>query len=437
MKFAGTVLVLLGFIYGSAAYAQDADGVNLRRSITVQIFEKSKDAVVNISTTKLVSRRINPFGNDPFWQQFNLGDVRQVPANSLGSGFIVHPEGYVITNHHVIDRARQITVDLSDGRKLRAELISSDAESDLAVLKISDQHPFPTLPLGDSSDLMIGEPVIAVGNPLGYSHSVSTGIISAAHRDLKDEREQVILSDLIQTDAAINPGNSGGPLLNAYGQVIGINTAIRGDAQNIGFAIQVNRLRDLVPELMNPAHVTKLDLPLRLRERRTTRAPSTVLTTLEMASGEFAADVVEIDGKKPRDIVDAYAILLKVDADREILVKCSDGKTQSFRGKPVPQPDAIVQGRSKLGVAIEVLTPLLAQKYGLATEDGMYVTEVLRESPAAKVGIEPGDVIISLGRYQVRNLEDFATLLQMMPGSGKVRIGIIRGNQVAYGLLQL
>src|SRR5205085_5154128 len=126
------------------------------------------------------------------------------------------------TNNHVIDRARRITVELSDGRKLPAELISADADADLAVLKISSDKPFPTLELGDSSDLMIGEPVIAVGNPFGYSHSVSTGIVSAIHRDLKDQRNKILLGDLIQTDAAINPGNSGGPLLNAYGQVIGI-----------------------------------------------------------------------------------------------------------------------------------------------------------------------------------------------------------------------
>src|SRR5205085_3777756 len=124
---------------------------------------------------------------------------------------------------------------------------------------------------------MIGEPVIAVGNPLGYSHSVSTGIVSAVHRDLKaDNGGAVVLGDLIQTDAAINPGNSGGPLLNAYGQVIGINTAIRGDAQNIGFSIPINRLRDLVPELMNPSQSTKVDVHLKLAERRSVSPPARV-----------------------------------------------------------------------------------------------------------------------------------------------------------------
>jgi S1-C subfamily serine protease len=199
----------------------------------------------------------------------------------------------------------------------------------------------------------------------------------------------------------------------------------------------VNTLRDLVPELMNPAQVTKVDLSLRLREKRTLHPPATVEAFVELAGGEFEQTVAEIDGKPLRDIVDAYAILLSVPADREITVKYTDNKTQRFRAKPVPKPDAIVRARTLLGITIEPLTPLLAERYRLATEDGMYVTEVLRDSVAARVGLEPGDVIVSLGRYQVRTLEDFATLLQMLPAAGRVRIGVIRGNQVAYGMLEL
>src|SRR3954469_25481559 len=153
--------------------------INLRRTVTVEVVKKTKDAVVNISATKIVNQRMNPFGGDPFWQQFDIGDVARIPADSLGSGFIVHPDWYVVTNHHVIDRARRVNVELADGRKLPAELISSDPDADLAILKIASDKPFPPLELGDSSDLMIGEPAIAAGNPLGYSHSISAGIISA------------------------------------------------------------------------------------------------------------------------------------------------------------------------------------------------------------------------------------------------------------------
>ena len=157
--------------------------INLRRTVTVDVVQRTKDAVVYISTTKLV--QTSPFGNDPFFRQFAPSNT--VAVQSLGSGFIVHEDGYIVTNNHVIDRAREITVALPDGRKLPAEIVSSDPEADLAVLRIKTDKPLPRLELGDSSDLMIGEPVIAVGNPLGYSHSVSTGIVSAVHRDLGDD----------------------------------------------------------------------------------------------------------------------------------------------------------------------------------------------------------------------------------------------------------
>ena len=129
--------------------AKAPEEINLRRTVTVEVVKKTKDAVVNISATKIVNQRMNPFGNDPFWQQFDIGDVARIPADSLGSGFIVHPDGYVVTNHHVIDRARRVNVELADGRKLPAELISSDPEADLAILKINDTKPFPTIELGD------------------------------------------------------------------------------------------------------------------------------------------------------------------------------------------------------------------------------------------------------------------------------------------------
>jgi serine protease Do len=417
------------------------ESINLRRTVTVEVVERTKDAVVYISTTKLVTRRAaGPFG-DPFLMPFDSGEIVRVPANSLGSGFIVHPDGYVVTNNHVIDRARQITVELIDGRKLPAELVSADADADLAVLRIRSDKPLPTLELGDSSDLMIGEPVIAVGNPLGFSHTVSTGIVSALHRDLKDPRGKTMLGDLVQTDAAINPGNSGGPLLNAYGQVIGINTAIRGDAQNIGFSIGFNRLRDLIPELMNPANVTKVDVGLRLAERRIVAPPARVTSEICLADAKGNASgrvVSAIDGRRPRDIIDAYAMLLRTRENGRISVQyAGEREPVVIACKPVPQPDAVVQARKLLGVSIEPVTPMLAEKYRLPTEDGLFVSEVLKDSIAAKAGVQAGDVIFQLGRYRVSNLNDFGALLHRLPETGSVRIGIMRGEQVGYGELEL
>ena len=410
--------------------------INLRHTITVDVVRKTKDAVVNISAKRIVNQRVSPFGSDPFWQQFEFGDVQRVPTSSLGSGFIVHPDGYVVTNHHVIDRARSISIELADGRKLPAELLSSDPEADLAVLKISNDKPVPALELGDSSDLMIGEPVIAVGNPLGFSHSVSVGIVSAVHRDLKDERERVLMADLVQTDAAINPGNSGGPLLNAYGQVIGINTAIRGDAQNIGFAIPVNRLRDLIPELMSPHEVTKVDMPIRLTERRKLTPPAAIVSEVLLDGSRQV--VRSIDGKKPANIVDAYATLLRVKpGDKHVTIDVGEKNPRKVAVKAAAQPSAVVEARKRLGVTVEQVSPMVAEKFNLPTEDGLLVTEVYKGTPADRAGLEPGDVIVQVGRYHVTSLEDFGTLLGRVPAQAKLRVGVIRGDRVGFAVLEL
>lgn len=411
------------------------DPGNLRRTVTVEVVQKTKDAVVNISTTKLVNRQVMPFGFDPFWQQFGGGGVERVPAHSLGSGFIMHAEGYVVTNNHVIDRAREITVELADGRKLPAELISADSEADLAVLKIQSDKPLPTLDLGDSGDLMIGEPVIAVGNPLGYSHSVSTGIVSALHRDLKDPKDKVIMPDLVQTDAAINPGNSGGPLLNAYGQVIGINTAIRSDAQNIGFSIPISRLRDLIPELMSPAQVRKVELGLRLAERRTCTPPSNVSSEIVTADKPPRV-ITAINGRKPTNIVDAYAMLLKLGVGDSVQIDIAGAASVKVLARAMPLPDAIVRAKQLFGLTVEQVTPMLAEKYHLEAEDGLFISAVGRGSPAFAAGIQPGDIMISLSRYRVNTLKDLSALMDRLPEAGKVRIGVLRGDQTGVAIVE-
>jgi serine protease Do len=413
----------------------EPESINLRRTVTVDVVQKTKASVVNIATTKVVLRRVG-MGFDPFWSDSG-GDVVRVPANSLGSGFIIHEDGYVVTNNHVIDRARHITVELADGRKLDADLISSDADADIAVLKIESSRPLPPLPLGDSGDLMIGEPVIAVGNPMGFSHSVSTGIVSALHRDLKGPDEKVLLSDLVQTDAAINPGNSGGPLLNAYGQVIGINTAIRGDAQNIGFSIPVNKLRDLIPELMNPSQVRKVDVHVRLTERRSVSPPATVNSTVMLdGGGGPPRPVSSINGKRPRDVIDAYAMLLRLRPDEACAIACATGPGVRVKATAVPLPDVVVQTRQLLGMTVEQLTPLRAERFHLDADDGLVVTEVLRGGAAANAGLRPGDVIVQVGRYRVSSLDDFAALVGRLPESGRARLYVIRGGEMGQTLLE-
>jgi serine protease Do len=425
------VFAILCVALPSFALADPPDEINLRKTLVVQVVAETKAAVVKISTTKIIRQWVSPFGGDPFFQQF--GHNESIPANALGSGFIIHKDGYVVTNNHVVDRASQITVELDDGRKLSADLISTDPEADLAILKISDKNPFSTIELGDSSDLMIGEPAIAIGNPLGYSHSVSTGIVSALHRDLKDVEGKESLDNLIQTDAAINPGNSGGPLLNAYGQVIGINTAIRSDAQNIGFAIPVNRLRDLIPELMNPSQSLKLDIPLKLKEHRTLSAPSTVHSEVVTEDGSHV--IRKINGTHPANIIDAYAVLLTAKTDVPITVTFTDGTSQQVTPHPTPLPDAVVQAKAKLGLTVQQLTPMLARDYHLDQEDGIFITGVEADSACGRAGVKAGDILIQLAHYRISDLDDLSVILQNLPPTGRVGIAVIREDRLATGFL--
>jgi S1-C subfamily serine protease len=279
---------------------------------------------------------------------------------------------------------------------------------------------------------MIGEPVIAVGNPLGYSHSVSTGIVSALHRDLQAGQVK-LLTDVIQTDAAINPGNSGGPLLNAYGQVIGINTAIRGDAQNIGFAIQVNTLRDIIPELLSPQQTAKVELPIKFRERRTLTPPAIVKPEVTL-EGRV---VSKVNGKSVRDVLDASVQLLRVRAGDKVQVELADGKVDEFTAAEIPLSQGLAIARDRLGLRLEEITPALAQRYGLSVDYGMLIVEISADSAAARGGLQPGDVIVQIGRYLVRNEADFSQLMNVLPESGRVRFAAFRGNRLGTAYVNL
>lgn len=214
-------------------------------------------AVVNIETSVSSSSGNDYFLNDPFFRQF-FGDVFTPKTNirqGIGTGFIISEEGYVVTNQHVIDKADQIIVNISDDEQYSAKVVGQDYELDLAVLKIDANKKFSTLIMGDSDNLRVGEWVIAIGNPYGLDHTVTAGLVSAKGRPMNIEDR--VYKDLIQTDAAINPGNSGGPLLSTNGEVIGINTAVNAQAQGIGFAIPINTAKQVLNELIEKGKVIR------------------------------------------------------------------------------------------------------------------------------------------------------------------------------------
>ncbi|MEJ2657453.1 MAG: trypsin-like peptidase domain-containing protein, partial [Desulfobacterales bacterium] len=254
------VSALLLFVLFDLFYLINATRVgaeNLRESAVVKAIKRVSPAVVNISSEFEVRKRVNPFygfGLDPSFESFfkdffDPGYEQKYKRTSMGSGVIIDGKrGFILTNKHVIIKSSTITVALKDGREFKAQVIGADPDSDLAVLRISPKGDLPAIEMGNSGNLMIGETVIAIGNPFGFSNTVTTGVISAVNRSIKVD--DTFYHEFIQTDASINPGNSGGPLLNIYGELIGINTAIYAKAQGIGFAIPINKAKRIVSDLI-------------------------------------------------------------------------------------------------------------------------------------------------------------------------------------------
>src|SRR6266849_3797017 len=254
-------LLIAALALPAVAAARGAESDPARRSLVVQAVEKSSPAVVNVSTEQIVEQRRSPFPfpQDPFFEEFFRDFVdprpRRFKTTSLGSGVIVAADGTIMTNVHVIERASRIHVTLIDQREFDATLVGADADADIAVVRVKAGGDLLHIPFGSSADLMIGETVIAIGNPFGLSHTVTTGVVSAVGRSLHEEDRTY--TDFIQTDASINPGNSGGPLLDIKGELIGINTAIYGKAQGIGFAIPVDRARRVMKDLVSYGEVRR------------------------------------------------------------------------------------------------------------------------------------------------------------------------------------
>jgi len=424
-----------------AALAQTAPAAdNLRVNNEVRIYQLDKDAVVNIASTRIVNARVGT-GDELFDRIFQSPIVRAVPMQSLGSGFVIHAAGYIVTNEHVIDRASEVQVIFADGQKLPAQVLATDTEHDLAILKVTPQKPLQTIALGSSDDLMIGEPVYAIGNPFGYSGSMTRGIVSATARDLTFDENRTY-KGLIQTDASINPGNSGGPLINAYGQVIGINTAIRGDAHGIGFAIGVSRLRDLLPSLLNIQGVNRAEIGFNIAEHRTLIPPSTVGTQVIVrevrkdsgaarAGLEAGDQIVRIGTTTAAGAIDALVALLGAKpGDTLGVTVVREGKLVALNvpvaAAPPPESERVIMTR--LGLDARTVTPALAKTQGLAVNNGVVVTSVHEGGPAARAGLEKGDVLFQIGPYYVNSVEEVATLLKTAESGLKVKIGLVRGN---------
>ncbi|MFH1362275.1 MAG: trypsin-like peptidase domain-containing protein [bacterium] len=318
------------------------------------IVENVGDAVVNIDVVKNI-KMSSPFGNfsSPFGFEFapefkDFYSDRIIPQKGSGSGFIFDKKGHILTNHHVVEKADEIKVTLKDGRKIKAEVIGSDESLDLAVLKV-EAKDLKVLPLGDSDILRPGEWVIAIGNPYGFANTVTTGIISATNRSLKDLGKK----NLIQTDAAINPGNSGGPLLNLNGEVIGINVAIVAGAQSIGFAIPINAAKDITDQLITKGKVIRPWLGVYMKDVDERIAN---YFDLPVAEGVIITEIIkdspadkmklkkydiirEINGQKIESSTEvSETVQAKKPGDKITLKVYRDGKNVELKGKLLERP---------------------------------------------------------------------------------------------------
>ncbi|OVE75557.1 hypothetical protein BVX98_07480 [bacterium F11] len=424
--------------------------LNLQDSFS-QVVKRVKPAVVNITSVRVETIHTQPyefFFGDPFEDFF--GDFfgeryrspRKRPAprqyqrkhEGMGSGVIVDPRGYVLTNEHVISGAQDITVRLSHPKEkeYKAKVIGKDPYSDLAVLKIKSGKDLPYVPLGDSDEIEIGDWVIAVGSPFGLEQTVTAGIISAVRQTLNIEGRTH--NNMIQTDAAINRGNSGGPLVNLKGEVIGINTAIyapTGVFAGIGFAIPSNRVKDITDELLDKGKVVrgwmgveigKLD-EVMAQQFDVPEAEGVLINRVmedspaEDAGLERGDVVIEFDGKKVLDPSDLQRLVAKSKPDKKVKIKIiRNGKekivTMTTGERPAMEAEVPEKDTSEPeeweGAKLSNLSPALAKRYGLPSkEQGVIVLNIKGDGLAAEVGLYEGDLIISVNQKKTPDIKTF------------------------------
>ena len=398
----------------------------------VKIGRELKPAVVNVSAKRsetAMTEMQGPSGEEtPFDRYFKdfFGSRPKRNARSMGSGFIINQNGYIVTNNHVVEGATQVQVKLSDGRELPAKVVGRDSKTDIALLKV-EASGLTVIPLGDSSASQVGEPVMAIGNPFGLDQTVTTGIVSATGRAIGSGP----YDDFIQTDASINPGNSGGPLINARGQAIGINTAIfsqSGGSVGIGFAIPMTLAKNVVTQLADSGKVTRGWLGVGIQPvtpdiaKSLGRAETTGVLVASVSEGSpaekaglKAGDIItEYDGRKVERASDLPRAVAGTPVGRDVrLGVVRDGTPMTLTAKvaalDAKEPREAERGeRAKptLGLAVQPLTPALAQQLGVKATQGLVVQNVQDGSPAADAGFERGDVIVEVNKKPVKSVAD-------------------------------
>ena len=394
-----------------------------RRSEIVEVVEKVAPAVVNIAAEQTV-RRVRSLFDEMFF-----GFDRR-PAKSLGSGVIIDPKGIILTNDHVISGASKILATTKGGRELECEVIGSDADNDLAVLRVrKPAAPLPTIRLGTSSDLMIGETVVAIGNPFGLSNTVTAGVLSALGRSVPGENQRVY-NDFLQIDAPINPGNSGGPVVNVQGDMIGVATAIIGGAQGIGFAIPVDRAKRIVADLVKFGQVRPVWIGLHGRTITAREDPEGSPKGFRVRSVEPGSpadragirggdQIVSIDGT-PVESQETFETTLSTRGSghpmKLVLRNGSGERTVTVAGQTSPPDYGMRILREDLGMAVR------------PGRGGLRISIVNARGAAARAGLESGDLLLALNGSAVRDSDDVNKILARDHSRTTLVMNVGRGN---------
>lgn len=415
-----------------------------RRTKVVEAVDRIKNAVVNIHSERTVtSTTVDSYTLTP----------SQNRVNGMGTGVIIDPRGYIVTNQHVIEDVSLLRIRLADGTTHTASVFARSPETDLAIIKINPDKALPTIPIGTATDLMIGETVLAIGNAYGYEHTVSLGIVSAIKRDVSLNKDMQYKS-LIQTDASINPGNSGGPLVNINGDLVGVNVAIRAGAQGIGFAIPADNMVRTIADLFRARRRgsiydgmivrdqvdTTNDIPLRwvTVDRVETDSPAA------KAGLQIGDRLEQIGDIRIRTSIDVERALLerKAGDSLTVIVRRDDREQQTqlvLSGPdraPRPMPNLDVVWR-KLGVQLAPVAGEMVSKLNRQLNGGLEVVAVLDESAAAKAGIRKGDILVGLHQWETLTIDNVQYVLSHpeLATFSPLSFYILRQGQVRRGYL--
>lgn len=486
--FAAAALVLAaGFslpalLHEEPVSAQTPEAISALTSLSdafAQVSEKSAPAVVHIEVDKTMrgGRGMSPEGIPEDFFEFFFGPRRGMPPGhgegrgpmpeqapepqgpvpfGQGSGFIISADGYIVTNHHVVGDADRVRVILTDGRKFEAKTIGSDPQTEIALIKIESEN-LPTIELGDSDAIRVGQWVVAIGSPFGLDHSVTAGIISARGRS---NVNIVDYADFIQTDAAINPGNSGGPLINLEGKVVGLNTAIysrSGGYMGIGFAIPVNMVKYIVDQLRDHGSIERGFIGVGIQNLTDEMAQwfgngdlkgilvSEVAPDSPGAKAGIQRDdiIVEMDGQPVTEVGSFRSRVASTRPGTEVRIGILRGGERSDVTVTLGKLDGIAAGqaeeeeaeKSRVGLGIQDLTPELATRLGFENEKGVVISEVEPGSPAARAGLESGTLITEVNRKPVSSVSEYKAAVKESDEKG-VLLRVREGEMSRYVVLE-